>query len=270
MKQYIEIDGRLPDDESMSQALVGYGHFTYMQVRSHAVRGLDLHLERLESGTRELFGSGLDHDRVRHYIHCALRRTSGDASVRVQVVPADPSVLMSGANDEPRVMVMVRPPAEPDYTPQRLRSVEYERPMPHIKHLDTMGLIHQTRLARQAGYDDALFTDAAGRVSEATVANIVLYDEAEEAFTWPDAPALPGIMRGLLRRGMTRLDVPVRDRPVHRSELENYSSAFLTNSINDAQPVASVDDVSFTVREPVQALLRKCHESNRWQTIKSG
>lgn len=270
MTRYIEIDGRPPDAESMSHALVGYGHFTYMQVRSHAVRGLDLHLERLDSGTLELFGSGLDHDRIRQYIHYALRKTSGDASVRVQIVPADPSVLMSGATDESRVMVMVRPPAEPDYTPQRLRSVEYERPMPHIKHLDTMGLIHQTRLARQVGYDDALFTDRAGRVSEAAVANLVLYDEEEEAFTWPDAPALPGIMRGLLRRGMTRLDVPVRDRPVPRSDLMNYSSAFLTNSINDAQPVASVDDISFTVREPVQALLRECHESNRWQTIKGG
>jgi branched-subunit amino acid aminotransferase/4-amino-4-deoxychorismate lyase len=265
--QYIEIDGRLPDSESMGLALVGYGHFTYMQVRSHAVRGLDLHLERLERGTRELFGSGLDHDRIRRYVHRALRRTSGDASVRVQIIPEDPSMWMSGANVGTRAMVLVRPPADPNDTPQRLRSVEYERPLPHIKHLDTMGLIHQTRLARQAGYDDALFTDGAGHVSEATVANIVFSDEEEGAFVWPDTPALPGIMRELLRRGMTRLSVPVRDRSVHRSELLNYNSAFLTNSINDAQPVASVDDIPFTVREPVRALLRRCHESNNWQTI---
>ncbi|WP_070020594.1 aminotransferase class IV [Streptomyces nanshensis] len=282
--QYIEIDGRLPDDEGMGLALVGYGHFTFMQVRAHAVRGLDLHLERLDRGTRELFGTGLDHDRVRHYVRHALRGTSGDASVRVQVVPSDPGVLLRGGSDEPRVMVMVRAPAEPDEAPQRLRSVEYERPLPHLKHLDTMGLIHQARLARQAGYDGALFTDRTGHVSEADLANVVFWEgefgdlefaEAdgkegtgkEGAFVWPDAPALPGVMRGMLRRGMERLGVPVHDRPVHRSELPRLGSAFLTNSLNDGQPVASVDGLPFTVHERARALLRACHEANNWQAL---
>ena len=43
--------------EDLLPALVNYGHFTSLQVRDHAVQGLDLHLARLSHATRELFGS---------------------------------------------------------------------------------------------------------------------------------------------------------------------------------------------------------------------
>jgi hypothetical protein len=40
-------------------ALANYGHFTAMQVRDGRVRGLSLHLARLDGATQELFGTGL-------------------------------------------------------------------------------------------------------------------------------------------------------------------------------------------------------------------
>jgi hypothetical protein len=51
----------------------GCGHFTAIQVRGDAVRGLGLHLSRLDLATRELFGTGLDGELVRGYIRHALR-----------------------------------------------------------------------------------------------------------------------------------------------------------------------------------------------------
>lgn len=266
MRQHMEIDGGRAEPEDLGLALVGYGHFTYMQVRGRRTRGLDLHLERLERSTRELFGRGVDRGRVLSHIRHALD-TAGrdDASVRVQVFAGDPEALMSGADGEPRTLVMVRPPAEPDGTPQRLRTVTHERLLPHLKHLDTMGLIHHARRARQDGFDDALLTDHAGRVTEATLANVVLHDD--DGFVWPDSPALHGIARGLLRRGLALLEAPVRDRTVHRDELTRYRSAFLTNSISPAQPVASVDDTRFTVEESARSLLLKAYEANPWEPL---
>lgn len=59
----IEIDGRTPDSDLLAAALLNqYGHFTAMQVRSHRVRGFDLHLARLTAATAELFGVDLDTD----------------------------------------------------------------------------------------------------------------------------------------------------------------------------------------------------------------
>jgi branched-subunit amino acid aminotransferase/4-amino-4-deoxychorismate lyase len=53
-------------------AIVNDGHFTAMQVRGGAVRGLRLHLARLDSATRELFWTGLDGELVRAHVRHAL------------------------------------------------------------------------------------------------------------------------------------------------------------------------------------------------------
>ena len=80
------------------------GHFTAMQVRDRQTLGMEFHLDRLEGATRELFGIGLDGDRVRDYIRHALADDTADASVRV-------NVFRPGADDDVSVVVSVRPPA---------------------------------------------------------------------------------------------------------------------------------------------------------------
>lgn len=53
---YAEFDGRPATEEDLGRALFfNYGHFTAMQVRGGRVRGLDLHLARLDAANRELF-----------------------------------------------------------------------------------------------------------------------------------------------------------------------------------------------------------------------
>src|SRR5215469_11134450 len=83
----IEIDGRSATTGDLRAAAVSnFGHFTAMQVREHRVRGLKLHLARLDAANVELFGTGLDGDLVRSRIRHALGDTR-DASVRVHVYP---------------------------------------------------------------------------------------------------------------------------------------------------------------------------------------
>src|SRR3979409_2507167 len=85
----IEINGEPAGVEAVHRvATWNYGHFTSMQAREGAVRGLDLHLKRLEGASRELFGAAVesDGDAVRELIRRALREERA-ASVRVTVVP---------------------------------------------------------------------------------------------------------------------------------------------------------------------------------------
>ena len=87
-----ELDGRPVDaDAARVLALGSYGHFTAMQVRNGATRGLALHLARLDAANRELFDLSLDGDRVRARIRHALGDRT-DASVRVYVFGADAGV----------------------------------------------------------------------------------------------------------------------------------------------------------------------------------
>src|SRR6187399_2725130 len=149
----IEIEGRPPSAEALWATASGFGHFTAMQVRGGGTRGLELHLARLEAANHELFGSGFDRDRVREFVRHALG-DSVDASVRVYVFESA---------DEPLVMVTVKEPAELT-SPQRLQSVEYQRPDAHLKHLAT-GQAYYGRLAHRNGFDDALLASDGGLVS---------------------------------------------------------------------------------------------------------
>src|SRR5262245_33519000 len=91
-----EIDGRPAAAADLHVlATVNYGHYTTMQVRGRRVRGLGLHLARLDAATRELFGAPLEHGRVRERLRHALDRD--DASVRITVFgrAGEPALLVS-------------------------------------------------------------------------------------------------------------------------------------------------------------------------------
>ena len=217
-----EVNGHSATAEELRfPALVNYGHFTAMQVRDGCTRGLDAHLERLDSANRELFEAGLAGDRVRDLIRHALGDDIRDASVRVTVFgpPEDPA---------PTIMVSVRPPGETPPTPQSLRSVDYQRPVAHIKHLGGFGQTYFRRLAERTGFDEALLTGPGGVISEGAITNIGFYDGA--GVVWPDAPCLTGITMKLLKSRLALLGVPSRRAPVHLADLGPFDTVFVTNS----------------------------------------
>ena len=74
----LEINGRAATaGELRALALGGYGHFTAMQVRGGRTRGLQLHLDRLDAASREMFGAALEGGQVRDLtLACSRLRTS--------------------------------------------------------------------------------------------------------------------------------------------------------------------------------------------------
>lgn len=127
---YVELDGRPATGEDLRiPAFSGFGHFTAMQVRERTVRGLALHLDRLDSANQELFELPLDRDHVRGLIGHALDGAGvRDASVRVH------GFLPPGST---RTVLMVtvreaghggRRTAEPDVGPVRALRAAPEAP----------------------------------------------------------------------------------------------------------------------------------------------
>jgi branched-subunit amino acid aminotransferase/4-amino-4-deoxychorismate lyase len=231
-----EIDGEPATVAGLHRvATVNYGHFTSMQVVGGAVRGLAHHLRRLERSSLELFGTGPAGEDVRKLIRGALG-DDGDASVRVTVFGGG---RRAPANGGPSILVSVADPLPQAPEPAwRLRTATYVRDLPHVKHVATMGLIRNWRQAKADGFDDTLFTDPDGRVSEGTAWNLALWDG--EQVVWPEAPQLAGITMQLLRPL-----VPSRIVPVHTTDLADFRGAVATYSSWPAQPVAAVDGVRF-------------------------
>jgi branched-subunit amino acid aminotransferase/4-amino-4-deoxychorismate lyase len=251
---HIEIDGGTPTIEQLrARALDNYGHFTAMQVRAGRVRGLALHLARLDGANRELFGTGLDGDLVRAYARHALASAgTPDASVRVNVY--------EGAT----VMVTVRPPASAPDRPLRLRSVPYQRALAHLKRTADFGQAYHLRLVARDGYDEALLTGPGGVVSEGGITNIGFLDGT--GVVWPDAPALAGITMQLLEPRLAGAGLPSRRGPVRLADLPSFAAAFVTNARGIA-PVGAVDDRPVPVDPGLTATLASVYDAVPWDEL---
>jgi branched-subunit amino acid aminotransferase/4-amino-4-deoxychorismate lyase len=139
----------------------------------------------------------------------------------------------------PKVMAAVFPPPPPLAGRLRLQTQTYARETAHLKHVATFGLIRARRMAQAAGFDDALFVDAVGRVSEGSLWNIGFVRGRE--VVWPQAPMLAGVAQALLQRGLETAGLKGVAEPVRRSDLARFDAAFICNSATPACPVASID-----------------------------
>lgn len=252
-------------DDLRMPALFNYGHFTSMSVREGCVRGLDLHLARLERATLELFGTDLDAEAVRDDLRAAIGGDMSPLSARINVFSRQIDRERMARAAPADVLVTITAAREADTGAIRLKTYAHERTLPHIKHVGTFELFHHRRLAQMAGYDDALFVNRLGDVSEASIWNIGFFDG--ERIVWPDAPMLRGISMQLVQRGLDARGIASGSARVARVDIPDYRSAFLTNASCPVRSVASIDGVDLAVDPELGALLLACYESNPWQPV---
>ncbi len=262
----IELNGEPARVEDLRWLVqTNYGHFSAMRVEDGGVRGLDLHLARLDAASRELFGSGLDAERVRGYLRHAIAGSEGPVALRVNVFARalDRDHLARGVISDVLVLAShARPPA---LAPLRVKSFVYAREAAAIKHVGTFSLFHHRRRAQLAGFDDALFADAAGAISEGSVWNIGFV--AADGIVWPDAPQLDGVSMQLLKRGLESTGVPSTTRVVSLSDLPRYSAAFFTNASVPVREIASIDGHAFAGDSAMLAALERAYASNPPQAL---
>ena len=252
-------------DDLRHLVATNYGHFSAMRVHDGGVRGLDLHLDRIEAATRELFGAAISRDHVRHCLRRAIGGSRGELSVRINVFsrtlnrdrPADPA-----AAD---VLVSVASAPAGSSAALAVKSFAFTRTLAHVKHVGTFPLFHYRRLAQQAGFDDAVFADADGNLEEGSIWNVGFVDG--DGVVWPDAPHLTGVSMQLLQAGLGRLGIPSTMRRVRLGDLSRFRAAFFTNSSAAVRLIARIDDVAFNVDDVLEARLQAAHDGNPLQAV---
>lgn len=241
-------------DDLETIAYVNYGHFTAIPVLPGGARGLSLHLDRLDRDARIVFGHGIDRDEVRRRLREAVRGHELPVNARVTVFARGISFADMANLPKPDFTIKIRPMHATKPAPQRVRSSRHQRYLPEVKHVGTFSLFHEFRLAQQAGYDDVLFTDDDGWISEGSVWNIGFYDG--ERIVWPSAPALPGVEMRLLQDSLA---IPHETCPVHLKDTGDFRAAFMTNAIAGPTLIASIDDVTYDPDPRFAALLAEAH-----------
>lgn len=260
------LDGRPASaDDLRALALVNYGHFSSMQVRGRAVQGLELHLHRLKSATRELFDTKIDDARIRGAILAALDGAGvDDASVRVTVFAREFDYAQPDRILPVDLLVSVNPPRQADPGPVWVKTYAFQRPLPHIKHVGTFPLFQHRRQARREGVDDALFVDARGRISEGSVWNIGFWDGRQ--VVWPQADALRGTAERLLQAGLSEAGVGQRHAPVEARALAGLRAAFAANATG-IWPIGGIDDITLRPDPALMEALDAALRSQPWRPL---
>ncbi|MEV7118907.1 aminotransferase class IV [Kitasatospora griseola] len=244
-----ELDGRpVAAGELQALALTNYGHFTTMLVEDGRVRGLGLHLARLERDCATVFGVRPDPGRVRELVR---RQAPARGAVVVRVTLFDPGMDLGsvGGPADPRVLVTARPAGSGAPGAVRVRTAGYRRDLPEVKSVALFGVLRQRRLAQQAGFDDALFVDAEGGLTEGTTWNVGFLRDGE--VVWPQGEYLTGTAMTLLRGACGGEFARVG------RELAGVDAVFATNATTGVRAVAAVDGREFDVREAEAAGLAR-------------
>lgn len=262
---YLSCNGQPLEAMLTPTLLVNYGHFTSLQVRAGAVQGWSLHLQRLQQGSQELFGSALDEDQLQDWLRQALQAFAlEDASLRITVFSRHFDFRRPLQAAPLDVLIGLAAPATMPTTPRSVLPTRYQRELPHLKHVGTFPLFHLRREAMRQGFDDALLVDAAGVISEGSTWNLALWDGAQ--VVWPRAAALRGTAEQLLVQGLEALGQVQVQRPVALDELPGFSGAVACNATG-LWPLGRVGAQAFEQSQGLLRLLRQALVLAPWSPL---
>ena len=245
-------------EELIPLAFAGFAHFTAMQVRNRKVKGLDLHLARLQTASIAFFGRALSEELLKFYIKTAINAGPEAQSLTVTVFSRHGEFTAQSMDAKPAVLVRTTLPSDGPEGPLRLNTVSHERPLATIKHVGEVGKTFYLHEAIKNGFDDAVFVDRQGRLSEATIWNIVFWDG--ETVVWPIAEMLAGTMMGIVQRQLKHLGVPQRHEEITLTRLSGMKGAAVMNSWT---PGIAVKAIASNQLPEAQSFIKLLHEAYR-------
>lgn len=219
-------------------AFAGYAHFTAMQVRDQAVRGLDLHLDRLRDASGELFGRHVPDEQILELLSSAVKFTPPDVSLTCYISSRPGEFMRTQGRPELDVLIKVTNPVAPSTEPLALDVVQHQRYLPHVKHVGEVAKTQLFRRAHARGFDDAVFTDPSGHFSEATIWNVVFWDG--QSVIWPEARVLPGVTMKILKRQLSAGKAHQITRAIRTSDLNRDIAGAVMNSWSPGIPIARI------------------------------
>jgi branched-subunit amino acid aminotransferase/4-amino-4-deoxychorismate lyase len=125
--------------------------------------------------------------------------------------------------------------------PLALRCVEYVPPrvLDDIKSLSYAANMLATRLAREAGGDEALLVSPHGRVLEGPTSTLFA---SLDGATLVTPPLSDRVLDSITRRRLLSLLPGAREQVVTRQELSGAREAFLASTTREVQAVSRIDD----------------------------
>ncbi|KZN57924.1 aminotransferase class IV family protein [Pseudoalteromonas luteoviolacea] len=247
----------ITDSETSSLAFGGFAHFTSIQIRNKQIKGLDLHLERLKQASQKLYGYALSNDTVQNYIRSAIEQGPEDQSLTITMFSPNGEFTASSMNITPSVLIKSSAPEQGPSGPLTLSVINHERPLAEIKHVGEIGKTYYLHQAIKRGFDDAVFMNNAGHLSEGTIWNLAFWDG--ETVIWPKALMLQGTMMSIVQRQLSNLNIPQRHEYITLARLSDLKGAAVMNSWTPGVCVSKINSTFLPDSKQLTTLLHKAY-----------
>lgn len=221
----------------------GLGSFETISVQNGHGIFLSYHLERLKNALETL----------EIPIPVFLEEKTAD---HIRRMPADQDVLRVAVSQHNTVWEMRRNPYTEEqyaqgfslmFSPVRRNETS---PLTGIKSLNQGDNILQKRLALRNGFDEAIFLNSKGELTEGTVSNLFLVAD-KRLYT----PALScGLLAGTVRRWLIE-KTKAQEVYILPDDLESFQEMFITNALLGIMPVCRLGALIFPERTVTDELL---------------
>ena len=235
-----------------------YGDSVYEVTRAFGgvAFALDEHLDRLERSAAGLLMRTPPRAAINKAVVDTLAASKlDDAYVRIVVTRGAGEIALDpAAADEPRLIVIVRPPKPP--APEAYRDgvevaivgrtryapgVPTSTVDPQVKSGNYLGSVMAVAEARKRGAYEAILCDNVGRITEGSSSNFFIVRGG-----WVSTPPLSvGLLEGITRRKVMELldaeKVRWSEQALWPIDLHRAEEAFLTSSVRGVVPISRVD-----------------------------
>jgi branched-subunit amino acid aminotransferase/4-amino-4-deoxychorismate lyase len=227
------------------------------------------HLDRL---LRSGASIGLDIRPLRPQIEAEVRRMiedlpgEGELTIRIMVTRGCSSDIdLLNVEGEPTWIVFAKP--TPTWNPRlynagiRLSAVEPEavvaRISPGVKSNNRQSNVMAHRIARERGFDDALFVDPSGCVTEGPTWNAFFVKDGVVRTHPLEGGILAGVTRKRTLAHCAELGISTEEARITLEEARAADEAFITSTTRGVMPVGCLDDAIYeSVPGPVTSRLR--------------
>ena len=239
--------------------LMGVGVYDSLLVRDGTPEFLERHLRRLADGAARLSLPVPDPATLKEAVtsliaahglrECRLRITLG-AGPSASVLP------VPGGN----IALITLSPLSPVKASAALTVTPFRRnehsPLAGIKFTACAENVLAQRAALAAGFDEALFLNTAGAVSECAFSNVFFVFGGRVVTPSLASGCLPGVTREVVLELCASHGIPAEQAMITEAALHEAEECFVTSSIRGIQPVHRLDDCVFAAPGTVTAMLK--------------
>lgn len=237
--------------------LLGDGIFTTIKCENNKLRYFEEHLNRLNNDAAKIhLDSDLNKDDIKDICFNILRENNLDklpAIIRITLTRGTGGRGVDFPKDiNPTLLIKAVPYHDIYPNPIKICTTSVKRNensiLSNIKSLNYLEQSLSRHEALQYGFDEGVMLNCKGNITECSVANIFFITKNNQVITpLISDGVLPGIIRGQVINLCNNLDIPIVEKSILISDVQDFVASFVTNCGIGIKVVQQFDDINFPI-----------------------